>query len=186
MQIIRRLECRYFEHIFKKWNINIIFVLDNNNFKSFLKFLLRSLSTFTWKALNKCVLIPNFCAGHIKYHASCLIWRGQRVYRLTAHQLSIQNVAAWPSRKEITSTATQLTILTGVCVSECVCVCDTEGWRPRFTRRIMFSSTVNYQNPKAEGEGGTEMKTADVYFMRINVEGRLHIPVWNINNLHQV
>jgi hypothetical protein len=30
------------------------------------------------------------------------------------------------------------------------------------------------------------MKTADVYFMRINVEGRLHITVWIINNLHQV
>jgi len=70
-----------------------------------------------------------------------------------------------------------------VCV--CVCVCDTEGWRPRFNPRIMFSPAVNNQNPKAV-EGGTEMKTADVYFMRINVEGRLHIPVWNINNLHQV
>jgi hypothetical protein len=41
----------------------------------------------------------------------------------------------------------------------------------------MFSPAVNNQNPKAAGEGGTEMKTADVYFMRINVEGRLHIPV---------
>jgi len=42
----------------------------------------------------------------------------------------------------------------------------------------MFSPAVNNQNPKAAGGGGgTEMKTADVYFMRINVEGRLHIPV---------
>jgi hypothetical protein len=41
----------------------------------------------------------------------------------------------------------------------------------------MFSPAVNNQNPKAAGEGGTEMKTADVYFMRINVEGRRHIPV---------
>jgi len=71
-----------------------------------------------------------------------------------------------------------------VCV--CVCVCDTEGWRPHFIRRNMFSPAVNNQNPRAAGEGGTEMKTADVYFMGINVEDRLHILVWNIHNLHQV
>ena len=52
----------------------------------------------------------------------------QRVYRLTARQRSIQNAAAWPSRKEVTSAATQVTILTGVCVCVCVwcvrvCVC---------------------------------------------------------------
>jgi len=28
----------------------------------------------------------------------------------------------------------------------------------------MFSPAVNNQNPKAAGEGGTEMKTVDVYF----------------------
>jgi hypothetical protein len=42
----------------------------------------------------------------------------------------------------------------------------------------MFSQAVyNQEEPKVAGEGDTEMKTADVYFMRINVYGRLHIPV---------
>jgi hypothetical protein len=42
----------------------------------------------------------------------------------------------------------------------------------------MFSEAVNNQEgPKVAGEGDTEMKTADVYFMRINVSGRLHIAV---------
>jgi hypothetical protein len=41
----------------------------------------------------------------------------------------------------------------------------------------MFSPSLNNHDPKAVGEGETEMKTADVYFMRINVESRLNILV---------
>jgi hypothetical protein len=38
VQIRCRLECRYFEHIFAKWNNNIIFVLINKQLKCFKNF----------------------------------------------------------------------------------------------------------------------------------------------------
>jgi hypothetical protein len=53
-------------------------------------------------------------------------------------------------------------------------------------RRINFSAALTNQDPKAAGKADTEMKTEDVCFMRINVEGRRHVPVPDINNLHKV
>jgi hypothetical protein len=50
-------------------------------------------------------------------------------------------------------------------------VCETE------TDSIKLSTALNNQDPKAAGKGKTEMKTGDVYLMRINVEGRLYFAV---------